>query len=79
MKRALMIGLAAAAAILCVERAAAQTYPTQNIKFIVPFAAGSATDTLARLLGSHVSKSLGQPVLAFRAQTVELHRLGIAY
>ena len=63
MKRALMIGLAAAAAILCVERAAAQTYPTQNIKFIVPFAAGSATDTLARLLASHVSKSLGQPIL----------------
>ena len=63
MNRALLIGLAAAAAALCFERAAAQTYPTQTIKFIVPFAAGSATDTLARLLGSHVSKSLGQPVL----------------
>ena len=42
--------------------AMAQNYPTKPIKFIVPFAAGSATDTLARVLGQHVTASLGQPV-----------------
>lgn len=38
-------------------------YPSQSIRFVVPFTAGSATDTLARLLGQHVSQSLGQPVV----------------
>jgi tripartite-type tricarboxylate transporter receptor subunit TctC len=55
---ACLAGLAAAAA-----PAAAQNYPTRAIKFIVPFQAGSATDALARILGEHVSKSLGQPVI----------------
>ena len=43
--------------------AAAQTYPTRPIKFIVPFAAGSATDALARIVGEHASKTLGQPII----------------
>src|SRR3712207_582100 len=44
--------------------AAAQTgYPTRPIKFVVPFAAGSATDTLARVLGQKVTESLGQNVV----------------
>src|SRR3954447_24192784 len=38
-------------------------YPSRSIKFVVPFVAGSATDTLARLLGNSVSKSLGQTVI----------------
>lgn len=38
-------------------------YPSQSIRFVVPFTAGSATDTLARLLGQHVSASLGQSVV----------------
>ncbi len=43
--------------------AAEQDYPTRSIRFVVPFAAGSATDTLARLLGSHVGQSIGQTVV----------------
>lgn len=43
--------------------ALAQTYPTKTIKFVVPFSAGSATDTLARVLGQNVSQQLGQPVV----------------
>lgn len=43
--------------------AAAQTFPTKPIRFVVPFAAGSATDTLARVLGQSVSGDLGQPVV----------------
>jgi len=38
-------------------------YPTQSIKFVVPFAAGSATDTLARLLANRMSGPLGQNIV----------------
>src|SRR5262245_203035 len=56
--------LAVIASLAAVSAAGAQErYPSRSIKFVVPFAAGSATDTLARLLGNHVSKTLGQPVL----------------
>jgi tripartite-type tricarboxylate transporter receptor subunit TctC len=55
--------LALAATILAALPAAAQTYPTRVIKFIVPFAAGSATDALARITGEHVAKTLGQSVI----------------
>lgn len=40
-----------------------QGYPSQNLKFVVPFAAGSATDTLARLLGNRMAASLGHSIL----------------
>ncbi|MET3891393.1 tripartite-type tricarboxylate transporter receptor subunit TctC [Bosea sp. OAE506] len=43
--------------------AAAQDFPSRSIKFVVPFAAGSATDAVARILGDHVSKTLGKPVV----------------
>jgi tripartite-type tricarboxylate transporter receptor subunit TctC len=42
---------------------AAQTFPSKPIKFVVPFAAGSATDTLARVLGDHLSRSFRQQVV----------------
>ena len=38
-------------------------YPSRAIEFVVPFAAGSATDTLARVLGEEMSASLGQPIV----------------
>lgn len=43
--------------------AAAQDFPAKSIRFVVPFAAGSATDALARILGEHLSRSLGRPVV----------------
>jgi tripartite-type tricarboxylate transporter receptor subunit TctC len=43
--------------------AAQDQYPSQNIKFVVPFAAGSATDTLARLLANRMSVTLGRTVV----------------
>jgi tripartite-type tricarboxylate transporter receptor subunit TctC len=42
-------------------------YPSQNIKFVVPFTPGSATDTLARLLGNRMSASLGQSIIVENA------------
>lgn len=42
---------------------ARDAYPNRVIKFVVPFAAGSATDTLARVLGERMSPALGQPIV----------------
>ncbi|MBZ0149859.1 MAG: tripartite tricarboxylate transporter substrate binding protein [Pseudorhodoplanes sp.] len=60
-KRIAVLGLAATLALP--GAAGAQTYPSQTIKFVVPFAAGSGTDTLARLLGQRVSTALNQNVI----------------
>lgn len=43
--------------------ASAQTYPSQPIRFVVPFAAGSATDTLARILAQRLSAANGWTVV----------------
>lgn len=43
--------------------AQAQTYPSQPIKLIVPFAPGGAVDQVARAIGPALSKRLGQTVL----------------
>jgi tripartite-type tricarboxylate transporter receptor subunit TctC len=43
--------------------AAAQAYPARAITMIVPFPAGGATDTLARLLAERMRAILGQPVI----------------
>lgn len=61
-RRWLLRGAAMIAAGLALP-AAAQDFPSKNLKFVVPFAAGSATDALARILGEHVSRSLGKPVV----------------
>jgi tripartite-type tricarboxylate transporter receptor subunit TctC len=42
---------------------AQSAYPEKPITFIVPFAAGSATDQLARVLGQHVTEQTKQPVV----------------
>jgi tripartite-type tricarboxylate transporter receptor subunit TctC len=55
---------AGAAALPAVSRiAGAQTYPTHPIRFVVPAAAGGGIDFVARLIGEHVSSTIGQPVL----------------
>src|SRR6266545_406017 len=38
----------------------AQTYPSRPVTIIVPFAAGGTTDVVARIVGEHVSHTLGQ-------------------
>jgi len=40
--------------------ARAQAYPTRPVRIIVPFPAGQATDTIARLMGQSLSARLGQ-------------------
>jgi tripartite-type tricarboxylate transporter receptor subunit TctC len=58
------IATAAAAAIVAGYGAsAAAQYPERSIRMIVPFAAGSATDTSARLYATELARLLGQQVI----------------
>jgi putative tricarboxylic transport membrane protein len=41
----------------------AQNYPTKNITLIVPFAAGGPTDVVSRIVGEHMSRTLGQQIV----------------
>ncbi|HSQ03986.1 MAG TPA: tripartite tricarboxylate transporter substrate-binding protein, partial [Burkholderiales bacterium] len=43
--------------------AAAQTYPTKPIRFIVPFTPGGISDTLVRLVTDPLTRALGQQVV----------------
>ncbi len=61
-----LVGAAAlTAAVLPVlaRPCAAQTYPAQNITFVVSFAAGGIADVVARLVGQKLSERLGQTVV----------------
>ncbi len=52
--------LAALASFAAAFPASAQSYPTQNIKLVVPFPAGGGADTLARILTKYMADTLGQ-------------------
>ena len=52
-----------ASLLLPAGAAHAQAFPAKPVRFIVPFAAGSATDSVARLVGAFVTESTGQSVL----------------
>src|ERR1700761_4304612 len=41
----------------------AEDYPTRTITAVIPFAAGSASDVVSRILFDRMSKSLGQPII----------------
>ena len=43
--------------------AQAQTYPAKPVTMIVPFAAGGPTDIIARFVGEHMSRTLGQQIV----------------
>src|SRR4029453_1411706 len=43
--------------------ARAQAYPTRPITVIVPFAAGGSSDVIARIVGEHMSRTLGQQLI----------------
>jgi tripartite-type tricarboxylate transporter receptor subunit TctC len=52
-----------AATVLAGAAAAQAAYPAKPIRVIVPFTAGSATDTMARTVGDAMSKAMGQPIV----------------
>jgi tripartite-type tricarboxylate transporter receptor subunit TctC len=56
----------AAAIAICAAaftNAAAQTFPTKTISLVLPLAAGSGMDTIARLYAETLQKKLGKPVI----------------
>ena len=61
MKKA-VLALAAVAG-LAATGVQAQNYPTRPITMVVPFAAGGPTDVIARIVGDHMSRTLGQQVV----------------
>lgn len=67
LKRELLLTVAAlsglAGALLPATHATAQTYPTRTVTLIIPFAAGSGSDVVARILTARMSEVLGQQVI----------------
>src|ERR1700745_2185549 len=62
-KLALAVGAVALATATTPEIADAQAYPTKTITLVVPAAAGGPTDTVARLIGESMGKTLGQSII----------------
>jgi len=50
-------------ALVAAPAAAQSDYPRRPITLIVPFAAGGPTDTISRIVGEHMSRTLGQPIV----------------
>ncbi len=55
--------LAAACTLLPAVAAAQAAYPTKPIRVVVPFAAGSTTDIIARAIADRMAASMGQQLL----------------
>ena len=63
-RRQLLYLAAGAAALPAASRIAqAQVYPSRPVTMIVPFAAGGPSDVAARVVGEHMSRSLGQQLV----------------
>jgi tripartite-type tricarboxylate transporter receptor subunit TctC len=62
-RRSARILLMGAFAVLGCSAATAADYPDHNITLIVPFAPGGTSDIVARLVGEHMAKTLGQAII----------------
>jgi tripartite-type tricarboxylate transporter receptor subunit TctC len=58
-------GVSTAAAVLLLSTSAipAADYPTRPVRFVLGFAPGGASDTMARTIATRLSENLGQPVV----------------
>ncbi len=63
MKLVTILGLGAATLMTLTAEAGAQAYPNELVKIVVPFGAGSVTDTLARVLADKLSPMWKQNVI----------------
>jgi tripartite-type tricarboxylate transporter receptor subunit TctC len=58
-----LLAIAAASLAISAPAAQAQAWPTRPITMVVPFAAGGPTDVVARIVGEHMSRTLGQQIV----------------
>jgi len=63
MKKTVYGGFITLAVALAAMDAAQAQYPTRTVRWIVPFAAGSGTDTVARFIQPQLAAALGQQVV----------------
>jgi tripartite-type tricarboxylate transporter receptor subunit TctC len=62
-----MFAVAVSLVLSLATAAFGDAYPSRPITIIVPFAAGGPADTLSRLLGAQMQRSLGQPLIVENA------------
>jgi tripartite-type tricarboxylate transporter receptor subunit TctC len=62
-RRFLHLAAGAAALPVAPRLARAQAYPSRPITAVVAFAAGGSGDTIARIMGDHMRKTLGQTIV----------------
>jgi tripartite-type tricarboxylate transporter receptor subunit TctC len=63
-RRTILKGAALFAAALSLNAGAASAaWPEKSVTLIVPFAAGGPTDVIARIVGEHMSRTLGQSII----------------
>ncbi len=62
-RRRLLVSVAIASSLTALSAFAQDGYPNRPIKLVVPYTAGGGVDTVARLVGERMSKTLGQPVV----------------
>jgi tripartite-type tricarboxylate transporter receptor subunit TctC len=59
----IVCALIAALPLFAHVQANAQAYPSRSIRLVVPYAPGSTTDTLGRVVGQKLTEALGQQVV----------------
>jgi tripartite-type tricarboxylate transporter receptor subunit TctC len=62
-RRSLLASAAGSALAVFAPAARAQGFPNRFVRIIVPFAAGGATDVMARVIGARLSETWGQQVV----------------
>jgi len=63
MNNKIFLGACALVAVALVAPAAAQSYPSKPVRFILPFPPGGPTDILGRIIGQRLAVQLNQPVV----------------
>ena len=64
--------------VACIPTGASAQYPERALRLVVPQAAGSATDIVARILAPEMSRRLGQTSIAPHARTDKIRALAVS-
>jgi len=58
-----IVGLLVGVTLSLAATSAAAQYPTKPVRVVVPFGAGSTTDTIMRIIAQPLGQALGQPII----------------